>query len=363
MKAKLIAEFFEAKGMDFSEAKIDDAGVIKNVHFVGYQAKNTKIKAKGPYKYTKSALEEAVKSKVHDGIDVYLGHSKDKTRDRDPVDKIGYTSNITFQEASGIHGDIVCNVAHPHYPAVKWWAENQPKRLGASHIADCTFDEEANEIVEIERAKSLDLVSNPSTTSGLFAEGIIADEVALKDDACRLQDLMDAFNTLMYEARWPLGESLTAAATAVRVTAVVKDLALELEKFKPTNVEESIMDLTKLTLAELKTARPDLVATVCTEAVTAERTLDNEVEEAVKELPIEARTPAFKKMLRLAKKAGEDLAPLVADRKTVKIEASESVLPGQAAGVVKPIVPVIPAIVTPPAVTGESILASITNKK
>lgn len=338
---KTMLEMIEAKCFDFSEAKITDDGVIKNVHFIGYQAKNTKIKSKGPYKYTPAAVEEAVKAKHYDGLDVYLGHPADPTKDRDPKDKLGYTSNSNFQEATGGHGDIICNTAHPYYPAVQWWVKNQPNRLGASHRADCAFDEAANEVCEIIKVKSLDLVSNSSTTTGMFAEGVIGEQVALKDDQCRLNDLMDAFNTLLYEAKWPLGQSLTPADVAVRISAVVKDLASELEKFKPTDpttaTQESIMDLTKLTLDELKKARPDLLAVACDEAIKAERILDTEIEEAIKDLPIEARTPIFKKIVRNAKKAGEDIAPLIADRKIVVKEMVEAVIPGQAAGtVVKP---------------------------
>lgn len=312
--------------LDLSEAKLGQDGVIKNVHFVGFQSKNSTIKNKPPYKYSSVALKEATDQGLYNGLDIYLSHGDGTAKDRDPKDKIGVTSNARFDEAKGVKGDLELNPAHPYYPSVKWWADNKPDRIAMSHRATCALNEATNEVVIIKKVKSLDIVSNGATTTGLFTEGVIGDKIALIDDNERLYSIMSTALGLFDTARYPLGQTLTPGETALKCLSVAKDLVSELSKFNNNPIQESNdMDITALNLDELKKSRPDLVTLIMEEAVETERKLVTELEEAVKDLPMEARTKPFMRILRNAKKAGEDIGELVTDRKSIMKEVTESV--------------------------------------
>jgi hypothetical protein len=117
------------------------------------------------------------------------------------------------------------------------------------------------------------------------------------------------------------GPMLTQEECALQYIPVLQDAIAELTKLgnsKTTTAEqESVMDYTKLTLDDLKAKRPDLISTIASEALVAERALDTQVSEATKELSTEAKTPVFMKLIRESLVAGKDVTELVNDRKIV----------------------------------------------
>jgi hypothetical protein len=81
-------------------------------------------------------------------------------------------------KTDGIYGNIRYNPKHPYAEAILWFAENDPTALGMSHDADGKASQRPDgtlAVSEIVRVHSVDIVSDPATTKGLFEEFGIMD--------------------------------------------------------------------------------------------------------------------------------------------------------------------------------------------
>jgi len=304
--------------------------VIEGVHLVGMRAKNRIRADKPPYTYKESALKQAVP--LYENQDVYLSHGK--ANDERPIEaKIGYATNISFKEGVGVVGDLVLNEKHPFFGATIWWAQNKPDKLGMSHVATNLFDSKENAVVDIRKVHSIDIVSSPSTTDGLFKEGVIAD----KANERALENMLDASWQLIAEVQYPMqGNKLPMADRAVKIVPVIKDLAKELIKIaalKTTESEqqkESDMEYKDISIEELKKQRTDLVDAITKEAVVAHKAIEAKVQESVKDVPTQLKSDTLISLIREAVVANDSkkLTDLVNDRKSLVVTTSvESVSP------------------------------------
>lgn len=296
--------------------------VIEGVHLVGFQAKNRMAPDKAPYTYKESALKAAVT--LYDNVDVYLSHGKGN--DERPIEsKIGYVTKPRFKEGAGVVGDLVLNEGHQHFAAMMWWAQNKPENLGMSHVATNLYNSKENAVVEVRKVHSVDIVSSPSTTNGLFKEGVVEDKVKETE----LEVYLRAAYTLIDEIQWPLqGNKLPQGERAVKVLSVIKDLAKELTSIitpSTDTTKESDMELKDITIEKLKSDRSDLVAIIAKEAVDKHTTTEAKIAESLKDIPTELKTVLFTTLVREAVVAGDDkkLADLVADRKAIKVVAAK----------------------------------------
>ena len=292
--------------------------VIEGVHLVGFQAKNRIAPDKSPYTYKESALKAAVP--LYDNVDIYLSHGKGN--DERPIEsKIGYVTKPRFKEGAGVVGDLVLNEGHQHFAAMMWWAQNKPENLGMSHVATNLYNSKENAVVEVRKVHSVDIVSSPSTTNGLFKEGVVEDKVEER----RLELIIEAALNLIYEVQWPLqGNKLPMADRALKVLPVVKDLVVELNKIitpSTDTTKESDMELKDLTIDELKAKRSDLTAIIAKEAVITHVATETKIAESIKDIPVELKTELFTTLVREAVVAGDDkkLADLIADRKSLAV--------------------------------------------
>lgn len=296
---------------------------IKDVHLVGFQAKNIVKPAKTPYTYTPTALKEAVA--LYENVDIYVNHAKDDDS-RDAEDKIGFISAPKFKEGTGITGDLVLNPKHVAYESFMWWAANKPSKLAMSHVALTKYDAKENAMVAVAKVYSVDFVSDGSTThDGLFKEGVLTDKI--KTDKWFDIIVGTAWDAI-YEAKYPLGKTLTQEQKAVSIIPVVKDLLDELSKMVPAKSKESVvttteiikehtMEFADITLDALRKARKDLVDAIATEAVDKHIEVEESVADALKGVPADACSDTFKTLVREAVVAGNDkrVAELVEDRK------------------------------------------------
>jgi len=327
-----------------SARKISETGLLSGVHLLGLESKNG-------YKYAIEAITDA--HKLYEGVDIYLNHADpSETGDRDVTTKIGFVTTTYVKEAVGMLGDVQFNTEHPHYPALKWWVENQPNKIGFSHIAEAKLDNSTKTMVAIRKPKSVDIVSKPATTNGIFkesfssvSEGIIEDKV----DERRTELLVSAFNSLYWELSYNQGKALTQDELAVKLAPVVQDLLQELTKTETT--KESEMDYKDIKIEDLKASRADLVSVIASEAVQAEKDIDAKVVEATKDLDDKAKSKLFMTQVRESVVAGKDLTDLIADRKEIFKIVVESHIPA----------PRVPEA-TAPKFTEDTVLALI-NKK
>lgn len=296
--------------------------VIEGVHLVGFQAKNRVSPEKAPYVYKEAALKQAVP--LYDNVDVYLSHGKGN--DERPIEsKVGFITNPRFKEGTGVVGDVVLNEGHTYFKAMMWWAEHKPSNLGMSHVATNLYNAKENAVVEVRKVHSVDIVSTPSTTNGLFKEGVIEDKV----NETELEAYLNAGWSLISEIQWPLqGNKLPQRERAVKVLAVLKDLAKELGMIATPSTDttkESDMELKDLTIDELKAKRSDLLAIIAKEAVELHVATETKIQESLKDVHETLKTELFVTLVREAVTAKDEtkLAALIADRKAIVVAKTE----------------------------------------
>lgn len=333
--------------LSFERASIKK-NIIEGVHLVGLQAKNRYRANKAPYIYKESALKAAVE--LYNNVDIYLSHGKEG-EERPIESKVGFVQNARFKEGVGIIGDLVLNNKHPFFESTVWWAENAPGKLGMSHVATNVFNTKENAVVEIRKVHSVDLVSSPSTTNGLFKEGVVID----KANQRMLELLLESAFSLISEIQYPMqGNKLPMDDRALKILPVIKDLASELKKIaaeppadKNEPVKESSMEYKDITADEFKKQRGDLVAMIASEAVAAHTATESKVKESVKDIPAALQTELFVSLVREAVVANDDkkLTALIADRKVLVTatakESTETVVlkTVESAAPAKPIIP------------------------
>lgn len=331
-----------------------EKNVIKGVHLIGLQARNSAAKGRAPYKYAEAALKDAVT--LYDNVDIYLSHGITESgklpAERDVKDKIGYVTNPSYRDGKGVFGDLVLNEKHSYYESVKWWADNAPHKIGMSHIASLTYDATENAMTKVNKVHSVDFVGFASTTNGLFSEGVIVDKITKDDDERKLWRILDTFQSLVWSIQYPtMGKTLTQDERAVELVPLVKDLLKEVKALakvdkaesdttvtavttvESTLAKEQDMELKDITIDMLKQHRKDIVDSISKLAVESHTTTEAKISEAVKAIPEDKRSTVFMRLVREAVVAGDDklVTELVEDRKvvapTVAVKAAESAAP------------------------------------
>lgn len=257
-----------------------EQNVIRNVHVLGFESKNG-------YKYNKEAVKKALSK--YEGKPVYLNHK----HVRNVEDKIGLIAGVKFDETTGIWADkLILNEAHPTYSQIMWWADNQPNQIGLSHSIEGELDKDAGEVKEITEVESADLVSSPATVSGLHEAIALAG-----DDKNRLDKLLEGF----------YADSINLIIAGGSTEQLLENIQTFANAITPKETE---MDLSKLTVEELRKLRPDLVETVVKDAVALER----KIQDAIAKVPEKARTEIFIEQVRAVASDDKKLEAVVNDR-------------------------------------------------
>lgn len=138
------------------------SGIIKGVKFCGIESQNGR-------RYPKEVLARELAK--YDGAPVYFSHSD---TDRDFFEQAGWGRNPEIR-ADGVYGNIDCLTKSPHVPmfleaAAKMVANPGARGLGMSHSAsgDGHYDGDTLVVDKIEEVFSIDIVTRPATTKGLF---------------------------------------------------------------------------------------------------------------------------------------------------------------------------------------------------
>jgi hypothetical protein len=146
-----------------SSATIDaENGVIRHAKLRGMESKNNR-------RYTREATDKSVA--LYDGSKVYVNHPRrsDSGEDRSFESLAGVVQNPKA-ESGGIYGDVHLLKESPHYRQIVEAAQRFPKSIGFSHVADGDSRMEGStEVIEsINSVLSVDLVTDPATTNGIF---------------------------------------------------------------------------------------------------------------------------------------------------------------------------------------------------
>ncbi len=315
-------------------SKMSKEGVLKGVHLIGLIGKSNRKPGKKPYTYKEAAIKEAVTAKSYDNVPVYLGHPEvdenGNDKPRNPKDKIGFVmaESVTHKDGAGAIGDIQFNTGHPYYEAMQFWADKDPSAVMMSHVADLRYSHESNQIIQIGKVYSVDIVINGNTTEGMFKEGVIADLMAAETEANKLRRTVEIATSLMNQILYPpysyssnvQNKVLTDAEKAVQCATIAKDLVKELATLGSTKKEEATdMEYKDIKLADLRANCPELVKQIESAAISAESALSDKVTEAVKDIPADKRSATFLKSVReaVAKNDAATVKELVDDRKSL----------------------------------------------
>jgi cell division septum initiation protein DivIVA len=266
------------------------AGLISGVKILGASSCNNR-------EYAPAALRQALDAKLYEGKPVNVDHVEGSRRSY--RDRIGKLEGINLRE-DGIYGDLRVNAAHPLAEQLFWDAEHAPENVGLSHDArGKTVVRRGKVIVEsIDLVRSVDLVADPATTSGLF-EGELADKIESEEHAEAIRKINSTAMDLIHRAVWDEEEDYpTLADKKARVQAILAEWETELEKVtEPTETEEA-MNLDKLTVDELRAGNKDLLESIQTEAT---KPLAEELAETKAKLAALERTQKLSGLLREAK--------------------------------------------------------------
>lgn len=196
---------------DVTEASIDrEKGIIRGVKLLGLRSKNKRnYDTPGVRKTAMEALK---------GAQVFIDHPAVPSQPRSYRDKIGVVGqNVSFLEGKGHFGDIHYNPKHPCAEQFLWDVQNASKSLGMSVNAVVKSGKTDNSgdtvIEEVQSIRSVDIVSKPATTAGMFEheeEGTDMDletlkkqneatEAELANTKKAHQDLMDKLNAMEAE--------------------------------------------------------------------------------------------------------------------------------------------------------------------
>lgn len=142
-----------------------ERGVIEGVKILGAESKNGRT-------YTTAAMSRA--ASLYEGVRVNVDHRANEHDDshkssRRVADRFGVLKNVRESDG-GLYADLHYLKAHPLAEMTAEMAERMPETVGMSHVADGKIRRERGRAVveEITRVFSVDLVSDPATTRGLF---------------------------------------------------------------------------------------------------------------------------------------------------------------------------------------------------
>lgn len=159
MNNENVLEFF-----DFSspQRKIDkENGVVSGVKILGVKSRNNRV-------YPLETLRDA--APLYENAKVNVNHPDGSPNEsRKYQDRVGSIKNVTLQE-TGLYGDFHFNPKHPLAEQMLWDAEKAPENFGFSHNVEAVvrLENGAQVVDKIVRVRSVDLVADPATTSGLF---------------------------------------------------------------------------------------------------------------------------------------------------------------------------------------------------
>jgi hypothetical protein len=148
------------------ERRVDrDKKLIRGIKILGFKSINGR-------RYTPEAIVEAYKQHLYEGIAVYVNHPDRPNDPRAIGEKLGRAINIQLIEGE-LYGDLEYLESHRDAALVCEMAERMDDQLGCSHNAIGEGEDDADGIFvvrHITEVRSVDLVTEPATTRGLFEQ-------------------------------------------------------------------------------------------------------------------------------------------------------------------------------------------------
>lgn len=143
--------------------KIDRSrGILYGVKILGTTSKNHRT-------YPIETLKKAIP--LYENAKVNLNHPEgDPRQPRNYQDRLGVIRAVAVRDGEGLFANFHFNPKHPLAEQLLWDAENAPENVGFSHNVEAMLkrEEQGTTVEEILAVRSVDLVADPASTSGLF---------------------------------------------------------------------------------------------------------------------------------------------------------------------------------------------------
>ncbi|MCE9604575.1 MAG: hypothetical protein K8U03_06675 [Planctomycetia bacterium] len=121
---------------------------------------------------------------LYEGAKVNVNHPKGSPLGpRDYQDRIGLIRNVSVVGDSGLYGDLHFNPRHGMAGQLEWDARHAPENVGLSHnvMARTSRRDEQVVVEAITRVVSVDLVADPASTHGLYEQVAEIDAVQARE--------------------------------------------------------------------------------------------------------------------------------------------------------------------------------------
>ena len=167
-RSEIVQEFVDSRGIALQSDRSN--GVLRGVKLLGLRSKNGRT-------YREAALRSAMS--LYEGAKVNVNHpAGDPLAARDYRDRLGVIRNVCVKPGDGLFGDLHYNPKHALSEQLAWDAEHAPENVGLSHNVVARTTRQGTDLVveAITRVRSVDLVADPATTSGLFEHKKPSDE-------------------------------------------------------------------------------------------------------------------------------------------------------------------------------------------
>ncbi len=196
-------------------------GIVEGVKILSPVSRNGRV-------YGLDAIKAA--RPLYEGVRVNVDHAANPTAERSYADRFGSLVNVRVDADGGLRGDLRYNPKHPLAERFAWDAQHDPAACGLSHdvIGRTVRTADGTLLVEeITRVKSVDLVADPATVLSLY-EATMADapaqEAPPKEDAASGVDYTKVTIADLMKARPDLVDELLAESRA-KITAMEAELA------------------------------------------------------------------------------------------------------------------------------------------
>jgi len=158
--SEFIQEFTEPA---LGRLKIDKSrGILHGVKILGTLSRNRR-------RYPVEVLKKAIP--LYENAKVNLDHPDgDPNRPRSYTDRLGVIREVRLHGDDGLYADFHFNPNHPLAEQLLWDAEHAPSNVGFSHNVEAVLRRDQSETIveDILSVRSVDLVADPATTTGLF---------------------------------------------------------------------------------------------------------------------------------------------------------------------------------------------------
>lgn len=215
-------DIFES-GDAFESITIDrEAGIVRGVKLLGLKSRNRR-------NYDTPGVRSSAPEKLT-GAQIYIDHPPTAKAARSYRDKIGVVEgSIEHRPGAGHFGVIRYNTKHPLAEQFLWDLENAPNTLGMSINAEVNsgkVDRNGDTVIEsIESIRSVDIVTKPATTRGMFE----SEDPENEEEVMDLKTLREKHPELLQQALEEEGRSVTEQKELETARKEAADLKKRLE--------------------------------------------------------------------------------------------------------------------------------------